>query len=98
MTRQRRMAKKKAPKIAPTAMKTVPSGARECCMNGAFTVGGTAAGAYVGTPYFPVSDAVMRILPSEVEVEVVFEEVVEVVDVFEEELDVVELFSSSIPT
>lgn len=65
-------------------------------MNGALTVGGTAAGAYVGTPYFPVSDAVMRILPeSESEVEVVFEVVVEVVEVFEED-DVVELFSSSV--
>jgi hypothetical protein len=65
-------------------------------MNGALTVGGTAAGAYVGTPYFPVSEAVMRILPeSEVEVEVVFEVVDEVVEVFEED-DVVELFSSSV--
>ena len=32
------------PKTAPTAMKTVPSGSDECCINGAFNVGGTAGG------------------------------------------------------
>jgi hypothetical protein len=40
---------RKAPRMAPTAMKTVPSGALECCMKGAFLVGGTVGGGYVGT-------------------------------------------------
>lgn len=44
MPRQARMAMPKAPRMAPTAMKTVPSGAVECCMKGAFLVSGTAGG------------------------------------------------------
>lgn len=31
------------PRMAPTMMKTVPSGNVLCCMNGAFAVGGTEA-------------------------------------------------------
>ena len=34
--------------MAPTAMKTVPSGRVECRINGARWVGGTAGGGYVG--------------------------------------------------
>jgi hypothetical protein len=43
MRRHSKMARRKAPRMAPTAMKTVPSGARECCIKGAFSVGGIAA-------------------------------------------------------
>lgn len=48
MARQRRIARPKAPNMAPTAMKTVPSGALECCMKGASLVGGTVGAGYVG--------------------------------------------------
>lgn len=49
MMRQSKTPRRKAPRMAPTAMKTVPSGALECCMKGAFLVGGTVGGGYVGT-------------------------------------------------
>lgn len=52
--RQRRRAKPKAPRMAPTTIKTVPSGRLDCCMNGAFFVGGTLAGGYVGMTPGPV--------------------------------------------
>ena len=58
MPRQRRTATPKAPRIAPTAMKTVPSGRVELFMNGAFSVGGTAGGGYVGMPVCAVLDKV----------------------------------------
>jgi hypothetical protein len=48
MIRQRRTPRPRAPRMAPTAMKTVPSGALECCMKGAFLVGGTLGAGYVG--------------------------------------------------
>lgn len=48
MARQMRIASMKAPRMAPTAMKTVPWGALECCMNGALLVGGIVGGGYVG--------------------------------------------------
>lgn len=48
MTRQRRTPRPNAPRMAPTAMKTVPSGALECFMKGAFLVGGTVGAGYVG--------------------------------------------------
>lgn len=38
-----------APRMAPTAIKTVPWGRLERCMKGAWEVGGTAGGGYVGT-------------------------------------------------
>jgi hypothetical protein len=41
------MATPKAPRIAPTAMKTVPSGKVEWFMNGAFAVGGIVGGGNV---------------------------------------------------
>jgi hypothetical protein len=41
------MATPKAPRMAPTAMKTVPSGKVEWFMNGAFAVGGTVGGGNV---------------------------------------------------
>lgn len=56
MTRQRRTPRPNAPRMAPTAMKTVPSGALECFMKGAFLVGGTVGAGYVGMgPPGPVS-------------------------------------------
>lgn len=64
MIRQRRSPRPNAPRIAPTAMKTVPSGAEECFMKGALMVGGTAADGYVGMPKPRVSEAVMRGPPS----------------------------------
>jgi hypothetical protein len=51
MMRHKIKARQKAPRIAPTAIKTVPSGAVECCMKGASLVGGTVAAGYVGIPY-----------------------------------------------
>lgn len=48
MPRQRRMASPKAPKMDPTAMKTVPSGRLDCCIKGAFLVGGTVGAGYSG--------------------------------------------------
>lgn len=47
MPRQARTATPKAPKMAPTAIKTVPSGKVEWFMNGAFAVGGTVGGGNV---------------------------------------------------
>jgi hypothetical protein len=44
MARQMRMASPKVPRMAPTAMKTVPSGRLDRCMKGAPTVGGTVGG------------------------------------------------------
>ena len=44
MARQMRTARKKAPRMAPTAMKTVPSGALDDCIKGASLVSGTAGG------------------------------------------------------
>lgn len=49
MARQSRIATPKAPRIAPTAMKTVPSGRVEWFMKGALRVGGIVGGGYVGT-------------------------------------------------
>lgn len=54
MLRQRRSANPSAPRIAPTAMKTVPSGRFDCCMKGALFVGGTLGGGYVGITPGPV--------------------------------------------
>jgi hypothetical protein len=48
MARQSRIATPKAPRIAPTAMKTVPSGRVEWFMKGALRVGGIDGGGYVG--------------------------------------------------
>jgi hypothetical protein len=48
MARQSRIATPKAPRIAPTAMKTVPSGRVEWFMKGALRVGGIVGGGYVG--------------------------------------------------
>lgn len=48
MARQSKMAAPNAPRIAPTAMKTVPSGAVDLCIYGASEVGGTVAAGYVG--------------------------------------------------
>ncbi len=48
MPRQRRMARPKAPRMAPTAMKTVPSGRVEWFMNGALWVGGMVGAGYSG--------------------------------------------------
>jgi hypothetical protein len=36
----------KKPRMAPTMMKTVPSGSLDCCMNGALAVGGTEGATY----------------------------------------------------
>ena len=44
MPRQARIARPNAPRIAPTQMKTVPSGRVEWFMNGALCVGGTVGG------------------------------------------------------
>jgi hypothetical protein len=38
------------PSIAPTAMKTVPSGRGLCCMKGAFWVGGTEGATILNAP------------------------------------------------
>jgi hypothetical protein len=54
MLRQRRIAKPRAPRTAPTTMKTVPSGRLDCCINGALFVGGTLAAGYVGITPGPV--------------------------------------------
>src|SRR5687767_1782940 len=59
MTRHRRRARPNAPRMAPTAMKTVPSGAEECFIKGALMVGGTAAAGYVGIPKPRVKEAVI---------------------------------------
>lgn len=48
MARQSKIARPNAPRIAPTAIKTVPSGAVDLCMYGASEVGGTVAAGYVG--------------------------------------------------
>lgn len=48
MARQARTAKRKAPMMAPTAMKTVPSGRVEWFMKGALLVGGIPGGGWVG--------------------------------------------------
>jgi hypothetical protein len=53
MTDHSRMPRPKAPRMAPTAMKTVPSGKLDCCMNGAFFVGGTVGAGYSGI-WFPI--------------------------------------------
>jgi hypothetical protein len=44
-----RIAAPKRPRIAPTQMKTVPSGRVDCLMKGALAVGGGEGGGYVGT-------------------------------------------------
>jgi len=49
MPRQRRIATPKAPRMAPTAMKTVPSGRVEWFMKGALWVGGIVGAGYSGT-------------------------------------------------
>lgn len=48
MVRQSKMARPNAPRIAPTAMNTVPSGSVEWFMKGALWVGGTVGGGYSG--------------------------------------------------
>ncbi len=48
MPRQRRIARPKAPRMAPTAMKTVPSGRVEWFMKGALWVGGIVGAGYSG--------------------------------------------------
>lgn len=55
MPRHSRMARPKAPRMDPTMMKTLPSGILDCCMKGAFLVGGTDGAGYVGMPPGPVS-------------------------------------------
>ncbi len=60
MPRQTRTVAPNVPRIAPTAMKTVPSGRVDCCMKGAFCVGGTAGGGYVGMLLSTVLDRVGR--------------------------------------
>ena len=55
MPRHSRMARPKAPRMDPTMMKTLPSGMLDCCMKGAFLVGGTDGAGYVGMPPGPVS-------------------------------------------
>lgn len=54
MARHNKMASPNAPRIAPTAMKTVPSGRFDVCIKGAFWVGGTVAAGYVGTAVLAV--------------------------------------------
>jgi hypothetical protein len=57
MARQSRIARPKAPRIAPTAMKTVPSGRVEWFMKGALRVGGIDGGGYVGISVLTVFEA-----------------------------------------
>jgi hypothetical protein len=58
MARQRRMARAKAPRMAPTAMKTVPSGRVEWFMKGALRVGGMVGGGYAGISVLTVLERV----------------------------------------
>ena len=51
MARQTIATRAKKPRAEPTAIKTVPSGRLECCMKGAFAVGGT-----LGAGYWETSD------------------------------------------
>ena len=48
--RQSRTDRARKPRMAPTAMKTVPSGAVETCMYGAFEVGGTEGATMMNSP------------------------------------------------
>lgn len=49
MARQSRRARPKAPRMAPTQMKTVPSGTLDVRKYGALSLGGTVGAGYVGT-------------------------------------------------
>lgn len=80
--RQMTTARPKAPRMAPTQMKTVPSGSDEWFMKGAFCVGGTVGAGYVGIIFLvrvgrpvrsaggPVAESVFPIGPLSVVVEV----------------------------
>lgn len=61
MPRHTRSAAPKAPRMAPTAMKTVPSGSVDRFMKGASWVGGTVGGGYVGMAVFAVFDKVGKL-------------------------------------
>ena len=69
MPRQTRMATPKAPRMEPTAMKTVPSGRVEWFMKGALCVGGMVGAGYSGTLVSTVLESEGRpgSLPIEVE-------------------------------
>lgn len=54
MARQRKTQSVARPMTEPTAMKTVPSGMLDFCMKGAFLVGGTEGGGYVGSLFVRV--------------------------------------------
>lgn len=58
--RQASTEKPRKPSRAPTMMKTKPSGSVDCCINGAFAVGGTDGGGYENCP-----DSVGRFVGSE---------------------------------
>lgn len=100
------------PRMAPTAMKTVPSGVFVVCMYGAFAVGGmvtTAAPVVVedededeDVVVVETEDVVVVVVSEEVEVDVSDDEVVVVamlvvdVDVEDDDVDVVEVVVSDV--